>query len=162
MEATMMKAWKALATAAALMICSAQAALAQASIEEARWLAGRWVGEGLGGQIEEAWSEPAGGQMVGYFRLVREGRPAFYEIMLLEETEAGLRMRVKHFNPDFVGWEEKDAWATFEPVRSGPNELVFRSLSFRLEGEALIGAIRIRYGENDVRDEVLRYRRAPL
>ncbi|MBI1187780.1 MAG: hypothetical protein GC206_10725 [Alphaproteobacteria bacterium] len=157
-----MKVLRTIAMAVLLLFCSAPAALAQASIEDARWLAGRWVGEGLGGEMEESWSAPAQGRMVGYFRLVREERVAFYELMLLEETEAGLEMRVKHFTPDFVGWEEKDAWVRFAPLRAAPGVLEFQGLSLRLEGETMIGVIRLRYGESDVRDEVLRYRRAPL
>jgi hypothetical protein len=70
-------------------------------------------------------------------------------------------MRVKHFNPDFVGWDEKDRWVTFEPVSASENELVFSSLSIRREGaDDMIMRLRIRYADGP-REEVLRFRRAP-
>jgi len=150
------------ALAAALAMGGPVLAQERASIDDAQWLIGRWVGEGLGGEMEEAWSPPMGGQMIGYFRLAREGEPVFYEIMLLEETEEGLAMRVKHFNPDFVGWEEKDAWVRFAPVSSSDTELRFTALTLTRDGDdEMTGTIRIRYSEDDVREEVLRYRRAP-
>ncbi|MGE0045397.1 MAG: DUF6265 family protein [Hyphomonadaceae bacterium] len=146
-----------------LTLAFAPATAAQARIEDAAWLAGRWVGEGLGGQLEETWAPPAGGQMVGHFRLTRNGAPVFYEIMLMEVTEGGVQMRVKHFNPDFTGWEERNEWVIFEPVSASETELAFSGLVLRREGEdQLIITIRLRYSETDVRDEVLQLRRAPL
>ena len=49
-----------LAVGLAAMISSPSAA---ATIADAAWLEGRWVGEGLGGQAEEVWSPAAGGQV---------------------------------------------------------------------------------------------------
>ena len=131
-------------------------------IESAYWLAGRWVGEGLGGELEETWSTPASGQMVGHFRLVNGGVVAFYEIMLLDVVDGGLRMRVKHFNPNFVGWEERDGWHAFNPVSVSEDTLSFTGLTLRRVGDdALEIVISIRYADG-VRDETLRLRRAPL
>ena len=131
-------------------------------IDSASWLAGRWVGEGLGGQLEETWSTPASGQMVGHFRLVRNGVAAFYEICLLDVVDGGLRMRVKHFNPNFVGWEERDGWHAFNPVSVSEDTLSFTGLTLRRVGDdALEIVISIRYADG-VRDETLRLRRAPL
>ena len=131
-------------------------------IESASWLAGRWVGEGLGGQLEETWSTPASGQMVGHFRLVRNGVVAFYEICLLDVVDGGLRMRVKHFNPDFVGWEERDGWHAFDPASVSQDALSFTGLTLRRVGDdALEIVLSIRYPDG-VREETLRLRRAPL
>jgi hypothetical protein len=134
----------------------------QAAIESVSWLAGRWVGEGLGGQLEETWSTPASGQMVGHFRLVRDGVVLFYEICLLDVVDGGVRMRVKHFNPDFVGWEERDGWHAFEPHSVSAEELRFDGLTLRRVGDDQLEiSIMIRC-ETGVREEVLRLRRAPL
>ena len=131
-------------------------------IESASWLAGRWVGEGLGGELEETWSTPASGQMVGHFRLVRDGVVAFYEICLLDVVDGGLRMRVKHFNPDFVGWEERDGWHAFNPVSVSADTLSFTGLTLRrVDDDALEIVLSIRYPDG-VREETLRLRRAPL
>jgi hypothetical protein len=143
------------------LFCLAPQAAAQ-TIDDAAWLAGRWTGEGLGGELEETWAPPAGGQMVGHFRLLRNDAPAFYEIMLMDVVEAGVRMRVKHFNPDFVGWEEKDGWHTFEPVSAGPGALEFSGLSIHRTGEDAIEIrLQVRYA-GGMREEVLTMRRTPL
>jgi hypothetical protein len=135
---------------------------AEARIEDAAWLAGRWVGTGFGGEMEETWAPPIGGQMVGHFRYWREGQPQFYEFLMLDVVEGGVRMRVKHFNPDMVGWEEKDGWHTFEPVSVGPEALLFNGLEIRREGaDRVVMTIRLRRGDV-VEEEVLRFQRVPL
>ena len=40
------------------------------SIEDVSWISGYWIGEALGGKIEEVWTEPLGGSMMGSFKLV--------------------------------------------------------------------------------------------
>ncbi len=135
---------------------------AEARIEEAAWLAGRWVGTGFGGEMEETWAPPIGGQMVGHFRYWRDGEPQFYEFMMLDVVEGGVRMRVKHFNPDMVGWEEKDGWHTFEPVSVGPEALLFNGLEIRREGaDRVVMTIRLRRGDV-VEEGMLRFQRVPL
>lgn len=151
----------ALAAAAPAWSRPAPATTAAPSIEAAAWIEGRWVGEGFGGYVEEVWSAPRGGQMVGHFRMVRGDAPAFYELLLIDRQADGLRMRVKHFNPDFTGWEARDGWQAFPPVSAAPNDLRFDGLSMRLDDDEMV--ITVRIGENGaVRDETLRLRRAPL
>ena len=163
----MLKFAKTIAIAAALLAaaCAAQAQTATpppAAIEDAAWLAGRWVGEGFGGQMEETWAPPVGGQMVGHFRHWRDGQPQFYEIMLLDIAAGGVRMRVKHFNPDFTGWEERSDWHAFEPVSAAPDALAFNGLEIRREGDnRIVMRIRLRRGDV-VEEEILRFERAPL
>lgn len=105
-----------------------------ARVADVAWLAGRWVGEGLGGSIDEVWSEPAGGAMVGYFRLVQDGKPVFYEIMTLLESEGSVEMRLKHVNPDMTGWEEKADFVTFKLAKLEPDAIYFSGLTFRRAG----------------------------
>ncbi len=164
----MIKAMKAFGLSLALLAgaCAAQAQTAPAAqahgIEAAAWLAGRWVGTGFGGEMEETWAPPIGGQMIGHFRYWRAGEPQFYEIMMMDVADGGVRMRVKHFNPDFVGWEEKDGWVTFEPVSVGPDALVFNGLIIRRESaHRIVMTLRLRRGDV-VEEETLRFERAPL
>lgn len=161
----MLKLIKVLAVTVSLFAaaCAAQAQTVRpVTIEDAAWLAGRWVGEGFGGQMEESWSPPVGGQMIGHFRYWRDGEPQFYEIMMLDVVDGGVRMRVKHFNPDFTGWEERDEWHAFEPVSASPEALLFNGLEIRREGpDRIVMTIRIRRGET-VTEEILRFQRAPL
>ncbi|MGE0596905.1 MAG: DUF6265 family protein [Hyphomonadaceae bacterium] len=150
--------------AAALLALMLLAAPARAqSIDDAAWLAGRWVGEGFGGQMEESWAPPIGGQMVGHFRYWRDGQPQFYEFMVMDVVEGGVRMRLKHFNPDYSAWEERDEWTTFEPISAGPDAMIFNGLEIRRDGaDGVVMNIRIHGGDGVVRDEILRFRRAPL
>lgn len=147
-------------SAIAAMLLAGQSA--PASIDDAAWLAGRWVGEGLGGQVEEVWSPPQGGQMVGHFSLAKNGAIVFYEIELIDVQANGLRMRVKHFNPDFTGWEEKGAWHSFEPVGADAQELRFTGLTLRHEGDTMRISILIRErGATAPVERILTLRRVP-
>ena len=145
-----------------LALASPVTAVAGPNIGDASWLAGRWVGEGLGGQIEETWAPAAGGQMVGHFQLVKDGKPQFYEIMLLDAQAGGLRLRVKHFNPDFTAWEDKAVWHSFEPVSVAPDKLRFKGLSFDRDGNELTIGVTLREKDGTVTEHPIRLRRAPL
>jgi hypothetical protein len=170
-----MNKWmKPLALGAALLLsaCVAQAQTApakvtetaqRASISDMTWLAGRWVGDGLGGRLEEVWSPPAGAHMVGHFRLEQNGAPTLYEIMLLDEFEGGLRMRVKHFNPTFIGWEEKEAWHTFPFVSAAAGVLILDGFELRRVGvDRLTMRLSIGQADGSVETETLNFHRAPL
>ena len=79
------------------------------------------------------------------------------------EFEGSLRFVVKHFHPDWVGWEEKDQAFRARLTRVAPREAVFGGIVFRLEGDAtLIVQLRIRGKDGRTREERLRYKRRPL
>lgn len=137
------------------------------TINNAEWLTGRWTGEGLGGVMEEVWSPPRGGQMVGHFALYRDSAPVFYELMLIDVVAEGLRMRVKHVNPDGTAWEDKDVWTTFDPVSAAPmtsewGAIQWDALSLTQTGpDTMTGAIRIRERDGSVQEHALTFRRDP-
>jgi len=112
-----------------------------ARVADLAWLAGRWEGEAFGGTIDEVWGEPAGGAMIGYFRLVgKDGKPVFYEILTILEAEGSVEMRLKHVNPDMTGWEEKNDFVTFKLVRHDETGAYFEGLTFRRVGPDRIDA----------------------
>lgn len=133
----------------------------EASIADVGWLAGRWVGEGLGAVAEETWLPPAGGAMAGVFRLVRDGAPELYEIVTLVEEEGSLVLRLKHFGPDLVGWEEKGESVDFRLVRRDPETLWFDGLTIRRLGEDRMRIWVVLESEGEVREALFEYRRAP-
>jgi uncharacterized protein YciI/ketosteroid isomerase-like protein len=100
-----------------------------ASIHDLNWLTGRWSGEGFGGWLEEIWSPPAGGQMLATFRMLENGKPVFSEICQIMEEGGTLTYKVKHFNPDLTGWEEKNEFVTFQLVKIEPNAVYFNGLT---------------------------------
>lgn len=100
--------------------------LAGAKIEQLAWMVGRWSATDGESQIEEIWSPPEVGIMMGSFRWLEGGEPYLYEFMLLEPGPVGLELHIKHFSPDLVGWEEKDASTAFDLVEANGREAVFR------------------------------------
>jgi hypothetical protein len=88
-------------------------------------MGGRWIGEHDADRIEEWWSDPHAGMMLGMFRWHRAGEPRFYELLSMEPDDGRLVFRIKHFAPGLVGWEEKDAAVTLDLVRVGEGEAVF-------------------------------------
>jgi len=154
-------------------LASVSAAFAQAppaeieavsTLDQAAWLAGRWVGTGMGGEVEEVWSPASGGQMIGHFRYTKEGKPGFYEIMMLDLTETGIRMRVKHFNPDFTAWEDKAEWVEFEPVSTSLDRLIFNGLVLDHgsddRGETMTATLSMRQADGQVTQVPFRFIRA--
>lgn len=54
------------------------------------WMAGCWATSGGATTIEEHWSKPAAGQMLGYSRTLKGERIIFFEFMRLESTSEGV------------------------------------------------------------------------
>lgn len=135
-----------------------------ATIADMAWLAGTWTGEGLGGIVEDAWSQPRNGAMMAMFRLIKNGRPVFYQLRALVEENGSLIMRLKHFNPNMTGWEEKDQTVDFPFVAKEKGVIYFNGLSFKPEGEGAADALTIYLAirnrqDGGVREEVFRYTR---
>jgi hypothetical protein len=120
-----------------------------------------WSGTGLGGVSEETWLPPAGGAMAGVYRLVADGRVSFYELMTLVEEGGTLIMRLKHFNADMTGWEEKDRSVSFRLARVAPGELMFGGLTFRRVGEDTLRIFLALRGAAGIREEAFELHRRP-
>jgi hypothetical protein len=148
------------ASAQAAVAPSTAVQAAPARIGLASWLEGCWDGEGLGGRLQECWSAANGTQMSGHFTLAVDGRPRFHEFLLLEEHEGGLRLRVKHFNPDMTGWEERDQSVDFRFVSADARSIVFTALAIEREGRSrMVMRLTMRQADGERRVEVLRFRR---
>lgn len=133
---------------------------AKATIADMEWLAGAWTGEGLGGISEEMWSKPAGGAMVGTYRLIKEGKPVFYEMCWIVENEGTITLRLKHFNPDLTGWEEKDKTVDFRFVKKDGSRIYFSGLTFeRLGAKELNIYLAIRYKDGSVKESIFKMKR---
>lgn len=131
-----------------------------ATLADVAWLAGRWVGEGLGGTLEETWSPPLGGAMVATFRLVKDGAPAFYEMCWIREKDGTLEYAVKHFHPDLKGWEEKDQHVAFPLVAIDDSAVRFRGLTLVRDGDQCTHYLAMRQKDGTHREMALRFQRA--
>jgi hypothetical protein len=135
-----------------------------ARIAQAAWLTGYWVGEGLGGTVEDVWLPPRAGVLLGAFRLQKaDGKPGFYELFAIEEVDDTLQFVVKHFNPDWVGWEEKDKALRIRLTRISADEIAFGGIVLqRAAADTLVVKLAIREKNGALRHEGLTYKRKPL
>jgi hypothetical protein len=133
-----------------------------ATIADMAWLAGHWVGDALGGVSEEIWSEPRAGSMMGMYRLVRDGKTIFYELLTVVEEKGSLMLRLKHFNPDLTGWEEKLKTIDFPLVSKSDGAVHFDGMSFHPKGgDALTVHLAIHQKDGTIREETFTYKRMP-
>lgn len=102
----------------------------KANLEQVSWISGYWVGEAMGGQTEEVWTDPLGDSMMGSFKIVVNGEVRFYELCTISEVNESLVLRIKHFNNNLTGWEEKDKTIDFPLVKIENNKAFFDDLTF--------------------------------
>ncbi len=105
------------------------------SFDDFGWLVGFWEGEAFGGNFEEVWLPASGGSMCGTFKLMTNNNVNFYEIFTITIDSTGPVLRLKHFNADFTGWEEKDEIVTFPFISASDGELHFDGLIYRKRSE---------------------------
>lgn len=137
------------------------AAPPRASIEDLAWLIGHWEGEGLGGQSFETISPPVAGQMAGHFQQVKDGKVQFYEIYQFVPVGDSIVLRLKHFNADLTGWEEKDRTVDFPLVAIEEGALYFSGLTMRRVGTDGLESF-VRIGSQDGRIASFRFKRRSL
>ncbi|NNC51418.1 MAG: DUF1311 domain-containing protein [Erythrobacter sp.] len=158
-----MRGWTMIAGALALLAAPAAAQETRvapeghtpppATLEQMDWLVGQWVGTGIGGApAMESWLPQSGGTMVGSFvQEDGEGAIRFTEHLYLMEEEGTLVLRLKHFNADLTGWEEKDGMLTFRLIAVEDCAAYFHALTLKCRnpnfpGEGLLAAVRMQSG----------------
>lgn len=131
-----------------------------ATLADMAQLSGSWTGTGLGGVSEEIWSKPASGVMMGMYRLIKEDKPVFYEMLWAMEQNGTLIMRLKHFRPDLVGWEEKERTVDFRFVKKDGKRIYFSGLTFDFMNEKeLTIYLALRQKDGTVKEEVFKMKR---
>lgn len=122
--------------AALLMSAGPVHAAPSASLKDLGWLTGSWEGEGIeGAPALEAYAPAAGGQMVGHFRqLNSDGSVMFYELITIVEKDGALAYRLKHFNADLTGWEDRDKVVTFPLTAASKTRWDFSGLVYERTG----------------------------
>jgi len=98
---------------------------ADVKLEDLTFICGHNRGELNGAIIDEHWSEVGGDTMIGMFREIKNGKAQMYEFLTIEQTSPGPVLRLKHFDPGLVGWEEKAQAYNYPLVSWKPNEAVF-------------------------------------
>jgi hypothetical protein len=65
------------------------AAAADADVQRLAWLEGRWTGEKDGVSMEEYWTDPGGGALLGLHRDIKGGRLLSWEFLRIGNTSEG-------------------------------------------------------------------------
>jgi len=132
-----------------------------ATIADMEWYAGRWTGSGLGGSNEEVWSPPRNGTMMGMYRMIKDGKPIFYELLLITEENGSLAIKLKHFHADLRGWEERDASVRFPLVAKRDGRIYFDGMTFeRIGADRVKVYLAVEHKDGKVQEETFEYSRA--
>lgn len=76
--------------------------------------------------------------MMCAFKLVKDGKVSFYEVLALMEEAGSLIIRLKHFHGDLKGWEERDKTIDFPLVKLDGNRAYFDGMTFeRVSGDIM-------------------------
>jgi Domain of unknown function (DUF6265) len=135
----------------------------KATLQDVVWLQGAWEGTAFGGTSEEIWSEPLADTMMGVYRSVENGVVKFYEINSIVATNGTLEMRLKHFNSNLTGWEEKDVVRVFPLVKISSGEIYFDGMTYKKTGNDTVTVyLAISGKEGGTREVSFEYRRKPL
>lgn len=76
--------------ALALLACVTAGAAPPAGVEALAWMEGAWAGEKDGVAMEEVWTGPRGGAMLGLHRDVKGARMVSWEFIRIQATDAGV------------------------------------------------------------------------
>jgi hypothetical protein len=131
-----------------------------ATLADMSWLAGHWTGEAFGGKTEELWTAPSGPNMAGIYRLVKGEKTIFYEIMVVTEENGSLVFRLKHFNADLTGWEEKNEVRSFPLVAKREGAMHFEGMSFHPAGNKLTIYLAVEHNDKKIEEVTFTYRRS--
>jgi hypothetical protein len=92
------------------------------------FMAGEWVIERAGERLEEYWSAPTAGSMIGVFRWERNGRLWMKELMTVVAEADGPVFRLRHFDAAMRPWEKEDETPFVYPlVKLAAAEAVFEN-----------------------------------
>lgn len=97
----------------------------QVSAEALAWLAGSWKGEREGVTIEELWSAPLAGALVGHAREVKDGKIRLVELATIETEAGGLVLRLLHFRAGLQGTEERGQPLTWRLAKADATSAQF-------------------------------------
>jgi Domain of unknown function (DUF6265) len=113
-----------LVVASPVLAAPQEASKSAATLSDLAWISGQWLSAGPD-RSEEVWSPPSGDSMIGMWRLVAGGSTRVYELLAITREAEGPVYWLRHFDRQFVGWEEKDAPIRLVLMRSATGEAVF-------------------------------------
>ncbi len=79
---------------------------ARPTLSDFAWLEGKWQGAWGPRVAEQVWTAPKAGQMLGLFRVLENDKALVIELFSLFQTADGVELRLRHFTPELVPWEQ--------------------------------------------------------
>jgi hypothetical protein len=133
------------------------------------WIAGRWEGEMPGGsKIEEIWSAPAAGAMMGMWRWTEGDKVRLYEFFTFETGADGVPvLQLRHFRAGLIALEDKETPMTFRLVAWKDGEHTFEHqdparptrLVYRRGGDDSMTVLLLRTQDGATRSDEFKYTR---
>jgi len=96
-----------------------------ASLADVAFMKGHWLGTFNGGPIEAFWAAPAGDNLTGFMRMMRDNKVTMYEMLVFEQTEQGPIVLVKHFKPGLIAVEEKEISDRYRFIEAKKDQAIF-------------------------------------
>jgi hypothetical protein len=138
------------------------------TIDQFSFMTGRWSEQQGSTDVDEQWSKPANGSMIGMYREMKGGKTVFYELLVLSQEGDGVVLRLKHFDANLIGREEKDQSVVLDATVSG-HEATFTSrdkakpiqLVYRRSSKTQLDAALIRERDGKTLRDEFHYRIEP-
>ncbi|MBC7921778.1 MAG: hypothetical protein H7Z75_11915 [Ferruginibacter sp.] len=97
-----------LLSATLLPTARAQTSPKAGSLADVGFIEGHWKATTKDNRLEAVWSAPDGDNLVGFIRMMKDGKATLYELFAFEQTPQGPVALVKHFKPGLIGLEDKE------------------------------------------------------
>lgn len=112
----------------------------EATLNDVAWMEGTWVGSrSTGHRVQHIIMNKQLDHMPGFVRSWTNEEFLFYEITTFAEHENGVSYRVKHFNYDLTGWEDRDVVIDRPLLGKSDGVLQFDGITFeRVNTDAFI------------------------
>lgn len=129
------------------------------TVDDLSWMAGSWLGTGFGGRVEEIWSAPINGHMVGLCRYDMDGELVFTEHCTISDTPGGVRFRIKHFSADFKGWESSEEYIDFPLIKIEGQTAYFNGATVARTEDTLRMYVWIELDDGSASEQLFEYQR---
>ena len=97
----------------------------KAHVKDLDFMKGVWRLKHKWGDMEEIWGPVMGDNMICAYRFVKDGKIVFYEFIVIEQSDSVPVMKLRHFNPGSIGWEEKNAPFLYPLISIEQNKAIF-------------------------------------
>jgi hypothetical protein len=101
------------------------------SVSDVAFIQGHWKSTNTDRVIDGVWLAPQNENMLGFMRMMKDGKASLYEMLAYEQTPNGLISLVKHFQPGLISVEEKDKQDRYRFVEASKDRAIFEK-----EGDA--------------------------